>query len=431
MLQGHSLAVFRKTNDLRTGRNCSQRQILYFYLRVSSCSANTPATSEGYDITRIDIYHGWRDTGRDEGRVTVEYAAAADPSTFTEIVNASSANYTPPSQYGRIRLGSDSGVFIATNAVKIRFTFPSQENGQAGYSELDVFGLAVSDVMLTPSGGSTDVDEDGTPATDTYTVYLRSAPTGTVTVTPSFNSSEITVTPASLTFTPGNYGNAQTCTVTVVDDSEIEQTHVTLVGHTVTSTDTNYDGIGVADLEVTITDNDVPGTTVTKTDSVLDCATNDLLETAFDSVVSDVGAGEPILRDGEAGTRTMIANDRYATYTLDTTTEPSGYRIEQIDIYHGWGDDGRDEGRVTVEYELLSNPEVFYEIVNTAVYDPPGTYGRIRLTPDAGTFFATGVSKIRFKFPGPQENGGSGYAELDVIGSPPPPPPAGTVVRFR
>lgn len=72
-------------------------------------------------------------------------------------------------------------------------------------------------VTVTANGCGLFTYEETGP-TDTFTVQLASEPYGTVTIpVASSNTNEATVSPASLTFLPGNWNTAQTVTVTGVD----------------------------------------------------------------------------------------------------------------------------------------------------------------------------------------------------------------------
>jgi len=79
--------------------------------------------------------------------------------------------------------------------------------------------VSANKVRIAESSNNTTVTEAG--ASDTYTVVLSQAPTSDVVVTLSPNS-QLMVTPATLTFTSGNYNTAQTVTVRAVDDGLYE-----------------------------------------------------------------------------------------------------------------------------------------------------------------------------------------------------------------
>jgi uncharacterized delta-60 repeat protein len=127
------------------------------------------------------------------------------------------------------------------------------------YSGLGVAYVTITDndtagVTVTESGGSTSVSEGG--AGDSYTVVLTSQPTSPVIIilTPG---SQLVATLLKLTFTAANWNLAQTVTVSAVNDLAIEGTHPGSVTHAVVSGDPMYNGLAVAPVIATISDNDV------------------------------------------------------------------------------------------------------------------------------------------------------------------------------
>ena len=134
--------------------------------------------------------------------------------------------------------------------------------GAAEYDGLDVADVTVTvDDAQSPGlvlpAGPLGVDENGT---QTYTVALRTQPTGPVTVAvASSDTGAATVEPASLEFTAASWNVAQTVTVTGVDDGDGADESVTLT-HTASGAD--YDGVEET-LAVAVTDDDEPGVTVT------------------------------------------------------------------------------------------------------------------------------------------------------------------------
>ncbi len=119
-------------------------------------------------------------------------------------------------------------------------------------------GVTVSTMALTV----TEEDTTG----DTYTVVLDTQPTADVTVTVAGHSgTEVTPTPASLTFTSTTWSTAQTVTVTAGNDADLTNDMVTLT-HSAASTDPGYSGITIDSVVVTVADNDtaqVTGVVVT------------------------------------------------------------------------------------------------------------------------------------------------------------------------
>jgi hypothetical protein len=124
------------------------------------------------------------------------------------------------------------------------------------------------EIVIDESDSSTNVIEGG--ATDTYKIYLRQQPSDNVTIN-IFPDAQVTTNVSLLTFTPGNYFNAQNVYVYAFDDALAEGPHTGTITHTATSLDTHYDGIaavflvnGIAtsDVIASIIDNDMAGITV-------------------------------------------------------------------------------------------------------------------------------------------------------------------------
>ena len=112
-------------------------------------------------------------------------------------------------------------------------------------------GVTVSPTDLT-------VDEGGT---GTYTVVLNTQPTAAVTVTINdpIDNTDVTASPATLTFSTTDWATAQTVTVSAAEDDDSSQDTAN-VTHTVVGGD--YDSLTAPDATVTVTDNDTPGVTV-------------------------------------------------------------------------------------------------------------------------------------------------------------------------
>ena len=111
---------------------------------------------------------------------------------------------------------------------------------------LDVNLPQCLDLMLSPE--ALQVREAGSA---TYTVQLTTQPTTAVTVTVSDMGSDVTVAPASLSFSTSDWDTAQTVTVSAAEDDNSTDDKVTLT-HTAAGADYN----SVRRLVVTVTDND-------------------------------------------------------------------------------------------------------------------------------------------------------------------------------
>ncbi len=114
-------------------------------------------------------------------------------------------------------------------------------------------------VLVTSSGGLTEVSEAG--ATDTYTIVLTAEPTADVVVSVS-PESPVETDLSEITFTSGNWSVAQTITVSAEDDFIAQGTHVHPIVHGTSSLDLVFDGLVVSDVNVSVLDNDTAAITV-------------------------------------------------------------------------------------------------------------------------------------------------------------------------
>jgi hypothetical protein len=95
------------------------------------------------------------------------------------------------------------------------------------------------------------------PTIDTMSFSLESRPIDDVVITPISTEGEVSFSPASLTFSFENWDQAQSITSTAIDDDVSEGVHSDTVTFTVTSSDSNYDGLTLTDVPVTILDDDL------------------------------------------------------------------------------------------------------------------------------------------------------------------------------
>jgi len=115
-----------------------------------------------------------------------------------------------------------------------------------------------------PSLGATIVETGGTAVTeganaDTYTIALTAPPTADVILTPSPNA-QLSVSPATLTFTTSNWASPRTVTVTAINDDIAEGTHNGVITHAATGG--GYTGVSMGSVTATITDNDTAGANI-------------------------------------------------------------------------------------------------------------------------------------------------------------------------
>ena len=107
------------------------------------------------------------------------------------------------------------------------------------------------------SGSPLTVNEGGT---GFYTVVLMSRPTGEVTIMPSSDNTDVTVSPTTLIFTADNWNVAQPVTVTAADDDAI--THTATITHTVAGADYGANSVSASDVMVTVSEIFLPIVTI-------------------------------------------------------------------------------------------------------------------------------------------------------------------------
>lgn len=124
----------------------------------------------------------------------------------------------------------------------------------AKISAIEVLPVETPQLAIFQTGGSTEVLENG--FTDTYSVSLTVAPANDVTVTIN-PGTEVTADVTELTFTPANFDQPQTITLTAVNDSDQDGTQTVSITHSLASLDPLYDGIASPSLSVSVFDDDL------------------------------------------------------------------------------------------------------------------------------------------------------------------------------
>ena len=148
---------------------------------------------------------------------------------------------------------SSDGKYNGLNPSDVSVT--NQDNDVAGFTVNPTSGLVTT--------------EAGTAVT--FTMVLNTIPSDNVTIgLTSSDTTEGTVSPASLTFTPANWSSAQTVTVTGIDDLIVDgNVPYSIVTAAAVSSDSNYASQNPADVAVTNQDNDVAGITVNPTSGLI------------------------------------------------------------------------------------------------------------------------------------------------------------------
>ncbi len=194
--------------------------------------------------------------------------------TQTPGTAATPADYTLSTPSVSFAAGSQSG---ATQPIAIAIVddniSESDETFALGFGVLTGTGTAsgshtvtITDndtpgVTVIESGGTTIVAEGG--GTDSFTVVLTSQPIADVVI--ALTGTQVSAAPAPLTFTPGNWNQVQTVTVTAIDDAIDEaDPHAGHVAFALSSVDPVYNGLPASALSVQVGDNDTAGVIVSE-----------------------------------------------------------------------------------------------------------------------------------------------------------------------
>ena len=195
--------------------------------------------------------------------VTVAIAEGAGDNNDASLRVTSPSNktltFTPQNwdtgQAVRIRANSDSDAINGTRTITHTASGAAEFNGKTkSLTATERDSQARINLRKNNSNVSnvTVVEE----ATATYDVSLNAQPAASVTVTiagatsGNYTDEDITASPVSLTFTPQNYGTAQTVTLTAAADDDLDDGRRTIT-HTASSpgaTHSGYDGVPVKSL---------------------------------------------------------------------------------------------------------------------------------------------------------------------------------------
>ena len=241
-----------------------------------------------------------------------------------------------------------------------------------------------SGVTITESGGSTAVTEAaGAGNTDTYTVVLDTKPTAAVEVETSVvahNRDRAMVSPATLTFTTGNWNTAQTVTVTGTDDNVDQPRNrrlATITNRAFSSggnRDRRYDRIPVPNVIVTVVDDDGPGVTIIESmgDTRVTEASGAGKSDTYTVVLNrQPGAGVEIaVASGDTGAATVSP----ATLTFTTTNWNTAQAVTVTGVDNTVA---RDTRRAVISHTATSTDVTYsgiiIDIVAATVVDDDGT----------------------------------------------------------
>lgn len=206
--------------------------------------------------------------------VTVSFAST-DPTACT--VNPSTATFTAEDwdtpQSITVTAVDDDAVNDPARTCGVAID-PDTTTADGNYNALDPDDITVTvtdddEPGFTVSPTALYLVESGSASSDEFTVRLDSQPSVDVTINvASADTGICTIAPASLTFTGADWDSPQVITVTAVDDAipnGAARVCQVVLDPPTTPTDPAYETLDPDDVTVTVTDDEVPGVTLSRT----------------------------------------------------------------------------------------------------------------------------------------------------------------------
>ncbi len=255
--------------------------------------------------------------------------------------------------------GLDDHIVLGDQTYQINGTASSSDTNYNGLAmpavtvvntEADVAGFTITPTTLTTS-------ETGTSAS--FTVALTSQPLAPVTINlTNGNPAQGTLSQSSLTFDATNWNTAQTVTVTGVNDHIVHGNQTYQITGTASSSDTVYNGLTMTPVNVTNTEANVAGFTVTPT--------------SIQTSMSGASASFSVVMTSQPTAPVTInlssSNPSEGTLSTSTLTFDAGnWNVAQIVT-------------VTGQIDLLAGGDVTYQITGTAV-SSDSNYNGLGMTP--------------------------------------------------
>ena len=299
-----------------------------------------------------------------------------------------------------------------TYTVRMRATRTGANPGAYSDEEMDAPEAAVAAGVTVSETALTVEEEDS--SGDTYTVVLNTQPTSSVTVEVAGHAStDVSATPASLTFTTSNWSTAKTVTVTAVNDTNTTDETVSLT-HSATSSDSDYGGITIAGVTVEVEDNDtakVTGVGLTPGDEELVVEWTPVANaTGYQVQWKSGGQGynnsgrRAVISSGSTASHTISGLTNGTTYTVRmratrTGANPGAYSDEEMDTPQAAGVTVSETALTVTEEDTAG--ETYTVVLNTqptssVTIAVAGTSGTdVSATPASLTFTTSNWSTAR------------------------------------
>jgi len=186
-------------------------------------------------------------------------------------------------------------------------------------------------IIVTPTSGLVTTEAGGTAQ---FTIVLITQPTADVTIgLSSDDTSEGTVSPASVTFTTGNWDSPRTVTVTGENDDEVDGNiaYYIITAADTSTTDTNYHGLDPLDVSLTNSDNDTAGITVTPTSGLVTTEAGGTAQ--FTIVLDTLPTADVTIGLSSDDTNEGTVSPASVTFTTGNWDSPRTVTVTGVDDY--------------------------------------------------------------------------------------------------
>ncbi|MBD1939041.1 putative Ig domain-containing protein [Microcoleus sp. FACHB-68] len=252
-------------------------------------AAGTPTVAEGNTDNTTPIKYTITRTGRTDQASSVNFDLAGTATNNADYTLAGVAGANITNTGNTVNFAAGATVATVTvdvagdvvdeedETVQISLSSPTAPAGfqatvpVAAPATTTITDDDITGFSITPAGVTLNTNEAG--GTATFTVQLNTQPTSDVSIAlSSSNTAEGTVS-SSVTFNSLNWNTPQTVTITGQDDLNADGEvayQITTAG--AVSTDAKYNGLDAPDINVTNTDNDSAGITITQSGGITSVA---------------------------------------------------------------------------------------------------------------------------------------------------------------
>ena len=297
--------------------------------------------------------------------VTISGHAGTDVSLSGDTLSArDTLTFTPGNWSEAQTVTLTAGDVAADSEVKL-----SHAVGGGDYGSVPADDVTVSVVAVPADEVIIQVGVTGTPVgltvqegdSATYEVLLSEQPTGDVTLTVTVEdtaNNDVSTDDTELNFTPGNWNTAQSVTVRAAHDADAVQDPVVSISHTLSGA--NTDDVEVPGVEVTITEDDSAGVSISESSLSIDEGGADTYTVALDT---EPTAEVTVTIGGHSGTDVSLTGQTLTSDEL-TFTPDNWSTAQTVTVNAGEDDDAAADTDVTLTHALTGASE--YEAIDAA-----------------------------------------------------------------